>query len=468
MNSNGRHSADDALAQLRREVHRVLSAHPSAEGDDRIHRLETPLTDATPLAWLSGRQDDHHVYWSDRDHVDTLAGVGVTCEIRSDEPVGTARTMEAIRTVLERSSANVRFVGGIRFDVKRPASGEWRAYGTARFVVPRIELRASDAGATLAVNLCLPRDTGRIESVAKCLESCFEPGPGAPWAIPHTENVDRFDTPEREQWTTAVTSCVGTFEREEADKIVLARRTDFLATNAPNALALLSALERETPSSFHFFFAPGEGSAFLGASPERLYRRTGNRLETEALAGTRRRGVNDAEDVRLQNELEASDKEHREHAAVARGIRRALHESCDIVSEGAREVLKLRHCQHLLNRFHGTLRGSISDGDIIQTLHPTPAVGGVPKQTAIDHIRQLEAFDRGWYTGPVGWVSRDAAEFAVAIRSALVHDTRVSVYTGAGIVAGSDPDEEWHELENKLADFRALLESTPVSAYARS
>jgi menaquinone-specific isochorismate synthase len=90
----------------------------------------------------------------------------------------------------------------------------------------------------------------------------------------------------------------------------------------------------------------------------------------------------------------------------------------------------------------------------------------VPRETAIAHIRELEGFDRGWYTGPIGWIGRDGAEFAVAIRSALVHGATISVYTGAGIVPGSNADAEWRELENKLADFRSVLEGAPADSGA--
>ena len=135
-----------------------------------------------------------------------------------------------------------------------------------------------------------------------------------------------------------------------------------------------------------------------------------------------------------------------------------LSEFCSSISRDRTiEVLKLRHCQHLLCKVGGQLNQSDCDAEVIAKLHPTPAVGGTPKEEALHWINELEDFDRGWYAAPVGWISHDAVEFAVAIRSALVQGDTVSVYTGAGIVPGSKPKSEWNEIENKMSEFRALF-----------
>ncbi|MEZ4744549.1 MAG: chorismate-binding protein [Calditrichia bacterium] len=90
-------------------------------------------------------------------------------------------------------------------------------------------------------------------------------------------------------------------------------------------------------------------------------------------------------------------------------------------------------------------------------LHPTPAVGGYPKDLALPKISELEPFDRGWYAGPIGWFSKNAAEFAVAIRSGMVYHNKLLLYAGAGIVPGSEPEKEWDELENKISNFMRAL-----------
>ncbi|NBB72314.1 MAG: isochorismate synthase, partial [Bacteroidetes bacterium] len=98
--------------------------------------------------------------------------------------------------------------------------------------------------------------------------------------------------------------------------------------------------------------------------------------------------------------------------------------------------------------------------DAVHALHPTPAIGGVPTEDALQAIRAQEPFARGWYAGPVGWIGPDAAEFAVAIRSGLIRDNTLALYSGAGIVDGSAPDSEWEEIEQKISDFAAVLDLT--------
>jgi menaquinone-specific isochorismate synthase len=122
------------------------------------------------------------------------------------------------------------------------------------------------------------------------------------------------------------------------------------------------------------------------------------------------------------------------------------------------ELVKLPHIQHILRTIEGDLGGGESDLEILRALHPTPAVGGYPADLALNAIKELEPFERGWYAGPVGWVGPDAAEFAVAIRSGLVSGNTLSLYSGAGIVPGSRPEAEWDEIENKTRTFLGVLQ----------
>jgi len=123
--------------------------------------------------------------------------------------------------------------------------------------------------------------------------------------------------------------------------------------------------------------------------------------------------------------------------------------------------MKLARGRHLVSRARGTLREGVTDWDVLEALHPTPAVGGHPKEEALAEIRTSEPFDRGWYAGPVGWISADAAEFAVGIRSGLVSGRTLRLFSGAGIVAGSVPEEEWAEIEQKIGDFTRIFGAEP-------
>lgn len=215
---------------------------------------------------------------------------------------------------------------------------------------------------------------------------------------------------------------------------------------------------RHAPQAFHFCFQLAPNKAFLGITPELLYRRSGTQIGSEAIAGTRPRGQTLEDDQRLADELRNSEKEQREHLMVLDRMERVLKQFCRQTKRlSYLERLPLRHVQHLLSRMQGILRPNVNDSDLLPSFHPTPAVSGTPDPEAREIIRELEPFDRGWYAGPVGWINRNQAEFAVAIRSGLLCGRTLRVYTGAGIVAGSVPEEEWREIEVKLQSWKSLL-----------
>jgi menaquinone-specific isochorismate synthase len=193
---------------------------------------------------------------------------------------------------------------------------------------------------------------------------------------------------------------------------------------------------------------------FSAYPPERLYRREKRLILSEALAGTRPRGKTSAEDKDLAEDLTTAEKERREHNIVVEAILSDLKAFCfECQAAPAPEVLKLGQCQHLLTPISGILHDDIEDHCILNALHPTPAVGGKPTEAALAWILEKEPFERGVYAAPVGWIGTDEADFCVGIRSGLALGDSLTLFAGAGIVPGSDPDEEWRELDAKIAQF---------------
>lgn len=468
MNTRETPDIRSAAERLLADLDAVLDGPDAHEGPLRIARLSRPCAAVDPVAWMHAQTESIKWYWCGRDNGGTLAGAGAAWHTKEAMGHALGPAVGQVDELLAASDPDVRALGGMRFDGGRTAAPSWEPFGALQVVVPRVEVREENGRFTLACHVLLP-DDARDPAAQDAIRSAIEGAGAAVEPLPafDVDVVERRDRPDPSKWVVAVTACLDAFAREEAEKVVLARQTDFRAAKPVDGLVLLDALEEATPHSYHFYFQPEDGLAFVGASPERLYQRNGQHLATEALAGTRPRGTSSEEDDQLGRDLMANDKERREHDYVSRSIRMILSDFCDDLTQEEVGLMQLGHCQHLLTRFQGTLRKHVGDAELLARLHPTPAVGGVPRDIAIRRIRELEAFDRGWYTGPVGWIGREQAEFAVAIRSALVHNAVVSVYTGAGIVPGSDPDEEWQELENKLADFRALFEgATAISGPA--
>ena len=250
-------------------------------------------------------------------------------------------------------------------------------------------------------------------------------------------------------------------DRRIIDKVVLARTAVFNLARDYDPTELLLQLRGQATQAFHYCFQIEAHHAFLGISPELLYRRSGRKIESEAIAGTRPRGLTIEDDQRLASELRDSEKEQREHLMVLERMERLLQQFCNNTERlSYLEPLQLRHVQHLQSKIYGSLLPEISDSDLLPVFHPTPSVSGTPDSEARTLIRELEPFDRGWYAGPVGWISRSQAEFAVGIRSGLLCGRILRIYTGAGIVDGSVPDEEWREIEIKLQSWQYLLGRT--------
>jgi menaquinone-specific isochorismate synthase len=243
----------------------------------------------------------------------------------------------------------------------------------------------------------------------------------------------------------------------ELPKVVLARESQLTTTQAINPWDLLAAMQPLTPACFHFAFAFSAEACLLASSPERLYRRHERDLESEALAGTILRTGDEAVDQELACQLLADNKNRLENRLVHADILTRLEGLAEQATLSPPRIIKLRRLQHLRRDITAQLKPEVTDAQLLATLHPTPAVGGTPRRKALAFIRQHEPFARGWYAGACGLISEDVAEFAVAIRCALLTPDTLRLYAGAGIVSGSEPAAEWQELDDKLANLLGLL-----------
>ncbi len=365
--------------------------------------------------------------------------------------------VDAARDLLDRLPADARLWVSARFDADAEVGAEWEPFGAVRLVLPRIEYRTGGRTASLAVHVApgesLSEARAAIETVGLASEA-----DESDLVLPYM----RRDDPDRAEWGRMLRWALGAFQDGTLDKVVLARRVRFLFEAPVDAVGLLRRLEAATPRCYHAL-VEAEGRTFLTATPERLFRLRGRDLETEAVAGTGARAEADAADDRLRDALLASEKDRREHAFVRNAIADALAPlTDDLRIDDQASALTLARGRHLRTGIVGTLAEGVGPLDVLRTLHPTPAVGGTPSSGAADAIDRLEPFDRGLYAGPIGWVGRDeqgelAADVAVGIRSGLVEGRTLSLYSGAGIVPGSDPGAEWAEIELKIGDFARVL-----------
>mgnify|MGYP000085347493 CR=1 FL=1 len=441
-------------------VSRAFALNDALPDAERVLRVEAPAGDLDPLRWLGSQTMRPRFYWSGREDATEVAAIGVADAVEGETPADGAKLHERLMEL--SSGTDARYYGGLRFDPACEAGEEWGAFGAYRFVLPRFELRRRNGATTLACNLVLPRDSERAEELLDAIVSLpLEelPDLGNSLAAP----VSRSDSPDREGWRENIEAVLEAFSAGEMDKVVLARRAEFEFEDDLDAVKLVLGLRAATPGCFHFLVEPEEGTAFVGASPERLFRREGRRILSEAVAGTRPRGVSEADDEELREELLGSVKDQAEHSYVRISIGETLGPLCEALEgEDKASEMKLARGRHLVSRIRGTLREGVTDSQVLTDLHPTPAVGGYPKRVALERIRECEPFDRGWYAGPIGWIGADAAELAVGIRSGLVRGNTLALYSGAGIVAGSTPEGEWVEIEQKIGDFTRVFGLAPA------
>ncbi len=441
----------DSIALLKEKFSSVSSADQTRF---RVKRFSVELKSAlSPLDWLKAVSADSKVYWSDRTGEFEMAGVGETAILTADSYDDVERIIGEAVNLVRESAEGVRIYGGIRFPTngKKGQSADWTAFKSGRFVIPRFELIKNKKLVKVVCNLTTA-DFKNPGDIIGELEACFNGGDVETTANGGIES--RTDQPTFGGWERTIDSILRDFSKGKIEKIVLARQSIIKFKEECDAPGLLKRLTTATPHCYHFYFQPQTGTAFLGASPEQLYSRYKSEITSEALAGTRPRGKSEAGDYQLGQELLHSEKELREHKYVVDNIKAALTTICESYEvKKETSLLRLSQVQHLQTEFEGKLRSEIVDSDIIKALHPTSAVGGFPSQAAQNRIAEYEPFDRGWYAGAVGWIGRDSAEMAVAIRSGLVTGKELKLHSGAGIIKGSTAAAEWAEIESKIGSF---------------
>lgn len=245
----------------------------------------------------------------------------------------------------------------------------------------------------------------------------------------------------------------------EFSKVVLARTLELASDGPLDIPAMVQRLARRDPSGYTFALPTGPGRNLLGASPELLLSRRGDRLISNPLAGSTPRSADLAEDVRRAAALLQSAKDLHEHAVVVDAVHQAMAPYCTSLDVPERPtLLRTATMWHLSTTVTGVLaRPDVSALEIASSLHPTPAVCGSPTDVARRVIEETEPFDRGFFTGMIGWEDGTGdGEWVVTIRCAEAEDNRLRLYAGAGIVSASEPDAETAET---AAKFRTFLQA---------
>ncbi|KMV30269.1 isochorismate synthase [Photobacterium swingsii] len=402
------------------------------------------------IDWMDAQPLFPKFYWQSRDSREEVVALG---QIKTfTDPLAAEKVL----------ADEQRVWGGRSFDGRTDRN---RRCLSSFFFLPQCEVIRMDDGWHLAVNL------SEASSIREQLITALNKltATTSPISQIRSNVIGRTHAPDFSGWSNMIGQALDAISQKVFEKVVLARRTT-LKLDAPVSPAqLLKASRSSNTNSFHFMMALDAKHCFIGSTPERLFMRHHHDIKTEALAGTIGRGANEAEDGRLAQWLLDDSKNRYENRLVVDDIVSRLNTCChDLDVAKIPELVRLRKVQHLKRRIGGQLNDQVYNADLLDNLQPTAAIAGLPRDKALDFISTHEPFARGWYSGAVGFLSRQRSEFCVAIRSALIMGEEIHLFAGAGIVPGSTADSEWKELDRKTSTLCSLLNSNETEMERQS
>lgn len=431
-------------------------AHGATSSEQRFQARTTELPLVAPR--LADGGGEPVFFWDDPAGPLSAAGFGVAAQ-------APFHALAAVRVEVDHPGLPGPWFGGIAFDrLRHRPLGTWSGFETSRFILPQALVWRRGGRAWLT---CFAREGARMNADVRQLA---EPS----WRAAGT----RLELEGgRARWGEVLRAFLEAIRAQEVSKVVAAREIHVELETEPPVHGVLRRLRESAPTATVFMVRSSSGdAAFLGATPERLCRIVGRQLETDALASSAAPPqasaaapppassaappplISPASAPAATPSLLGTDKNLREHQAVVAGLRAALTPLCERVdTAGAPRLLALPYVTHLWTPVQATLREGVAVADALDAIHPTAAVGGAPRERALELIARHEGWPRGWYAGAIGWASTSALDLKVALRSALLRKRQARVFVGAGIVEGSEVEREWEETELKARPMLAAL-----------
>lgn len=417
------------------------------------------------LAFFAAGQDRYkgrRFYWQNREKTFTLVGLGHAHVIENnahDERFDSveAQWKELTQNIVqeERDLQPILF-GGFTFDTKNNVAGEWTDFPQSTFAVATHQLVIRHDKAYVTINLITDgTDTSTFERLRKERDTLIHAAQVKELKTYSKPVMTSYAEPHKEAYLQSIDQVTSLIKAREAEKVVIARSLALTFEEAITAPQILSHVVHEQPESYLFGLERGD-LLFYGASPERLVKVDNGRAFSSCVAGSIKRGKTAEEDELLGQSLLNDTKNRGEHHYVVEMISETFEKNCTAVKvPTGPKLLKIRDIQHLYTPVEGVLNADATILQLVKHLHPTPALGGVPREAAMDMIRRYEPMNRGLYAAPIGWLDAEGnGEFAVAIRSAALIKNEAYLYAGGGIVADSEAQSEYEET---LVKFRPML-----------
>ena len=386
-------------------------------------RLQKKIQNIDPLYWLKSVPFYPKFYWEDREKQECIAGVGSLREFEE----------------ANYFSPDVLLFSMQPFDTQKKGF-PWEGFPLKKqYILPRFEVHKNE-------NLCMAVQNANAPENTPF--PFYADTPKLTTVYLDTELKSVF--PNHEEWSFAVQKALKAIKKNELEKVVLARMKEYLLHKVFSVYDYINSLRNVRKNTFVFFYAPNEEEAFFSFSPERLYLRKDRMLLSEALAGT---------NYKKKKNLLKDPKENQEFSLVKSSIENVFSKLCSSpIHSSKTTLLETQNLQHLYSRIEGILPSLYEDEKLLQELHPTPAMAGLPKDKALSLLLELEPFTRGYYAAPLGWIRANSAEFITGIRSGLLRKNSLYLFSGTGLVKDSTAPSEWEELEQKLSFYQETFQ----------
>ncbi|MFD2617159.1 isochorismate synthase [Terrilactibacillus laevilacticus] len=412
---------------------------------------------------------EQRLFWSDPDGIERV-GLGYVLRLTAAGENRVSSIAEQKKKLFNDAiiekwdqglSGGPLLFGGFSFDPdNQKTSLKWHSFGDATFVLPEILLtRTKENKSLLTINCLMTKDKKPYEEYKRLYEQIQHLKRPQRKLASLLEEDEWTSTEEHlDEWMISVKKAIDMIQSGTMQKIVLSRTMRVDRKVPYDIEAILKALVEHQASHYVFAFTMGE-STFLGASPERLVKKQGTDIRSMCLAGTTTRGKTEEEDKEKAELLLRDQKNLQEHQWVVNMISQVLSSFCQsLVVPQSPSILKAGQVQHLCTPISGKLKEDKTILELVQALHPTPALGGYPQKEALQWIRELEVSDRGWYGSPVGWMDEhDDGEYIVAIRSCLIKNSTALLFAGCGLVSDSTVTEELKETRAKFKPIFSAL-----------
>lgn len=420
----------------------------------------------SPLAFYAAGEQQYkgkRFFWQNREKTFTLVGLGHAYVLQNNAENNRYEEIErewkelTKNIVREEQEPQPILFGGFSFDPENEVVSEWGDFPQSYFSVATFQLVIQNDKTYVSIHLITDDESSAatFDYLRKERDQLIHAAQVKELKTYVKPKMVNYYEPNKEKYLQSIEQVTNLIKQKQAEKVVIARALQLQFEQTVSSPQVLSQIMNEQPESY-LFGMERESLLFFGASPERLVKVNGGEAYSACVAGSIRRGSTSEEDQELGNRLLNDSKNLGEHQYVVDMIADIFANNCTTYKVPKHpKLLKIRDIQHLFTPVEGKLSADASILQLVKSLHPTPALGGVPRNRAMEIIRNVEPMNRGLYAAPIGWIDAEGnGEFAVAIRSAALINNQAYLYAGGGIVEDSTPISEYEET---LVKFRPML-----------